>query len=110
MDGDFENRGEAGFSGNFRLKDVEEKQNILKDRLLLIGQNLIETKEETSEKIIELKRDVGVLKEEIEKIKSFLDLVSSEMGKFARRDDLEILKKQAKMFQPLEFMKRHKEE
>ena len=104
MDGDYQ-------QGNFRLKDVEEKQNILKDRLLLIGQNLIDTKEETSDRLIELKKDVEVLKEEVEKIKSFLDLVSSEMGKFAKKEDLEILKKQAKMFQPLEFLKKsHKEE
>ena len=88
----------------------EGLQNILKDRLLLIGQNLIDTKEETSEKIIGLKKDVEKLKDDVEKIKTFLDLVSSEMGKFARKDDLEILKKQAKMFQPLEFIKKHKEE
>lgn len=103
MDGDYQ-------QGNFRLKDVEEKQNILKDRLLLIGQNLIDTKEETSDRLIELKKDVEVLKEEVEKIKSFLDLVSSEMGKFAKKEDLEILKKQAKMFQPLEFIRKHREE
>lgn len=92
---------QTNFQGNFRLKDVEEKQNILKDRLLLIGQNLIETKEETSERIIEIKKDVEKMKNDLEKIKSFLDLISVEMGKFARKDDLEILKKQARMFQPL---------
>ena len=27
---------------NFGLRDIEEKQRILKDRLILIGQNLIE--------------------------------------------------------------------
>ena len=100
MDGD-NYTPQTNFSGNFRLKDVEEKQNILKDRLLLIGQNLIETKEETSEKILGLRKDMEKMKNDVEKIKSFLDLVSSEMGKFARKDDLEILKKQARMFQPL---------
>ena len=100
MDGD-NYAPQTNFSGNFRLKDIEEKQNILKDRLLLIGQNLIETKEETSDRILELRKDMEKIKNDVEKIKSFLDLVSSEMGKFARKDDLEILKKQARMFQPL---------
>ena len=100
MDGD-NYTPQTNFSGNFRLKDIEEKQNILKDRLLLIGQNLIETKEETSERILEIRKDMEKMKNDVEKIKSFLDLVSSEMGKFARKDDLEILKKQARMFQPL---------
>ena len=66
MDGDYP-------QGNFRLKDVEEKQNILKDRLLLIGQNLIDTKEETSDRLIELKKDVEVLKEEVEKIMPLME-------------------------------------
>jgi len=92
---------QTNFSGNFRLKDIEEKQNILKDRLLLIGQNLIETKEETSSGILEIRKDIEKMKNDVEKIKIFLDLVSSEMGKFARKEDLEILKKQARMFQPL---------
>ncbi len=92
---------------NSRIKDLEEKQNLLKDRLLLIGHNLIETKEEDSKKITELKKDVEGLKEEIRKMKNFLEMVSEELSKFARRDDLEILTKQAKMFKPLDLIKRN---
>ena len=95
--------------GNFRLKDLEEKQNILRDRLLLIGQNLIETKDEHSGRILEMKKDLEFLKQDVEKIKSFLEVISSELSKCARKDDLEILKKQAKMFQPLEFVRRRSE-
>ncbi len=91
---------------NSKVKDIEEKQNILKDRLLLIGQNLIETKEETGEKITELRKDVETIKDEIERMKSFLETVSDEMSKFARKDDLAILSKQAKMFQPLDFVRK----
>jgi len=90
---------------NIRTKDLEEKQSILKDRLLLIGKNLIRTKETTSEKIIELKKEVELMKQDIEKIKNFLETISGEFSKFARKDDLEILSKQARMFQPLELSK-----
>ena len=41
-----------------------------------------------------------------EKIKSFLEIIYGELGKFARKDDLEILSKQAKMFQPLDFVRK----
>ena len=34
---------------NTRVRDIEEKQRILKNRILLIGQNLIETKEKNDE-------------------------------------------------------------
>ena len=50
--------------------------------------------------------EIEKIKSEIEKIKIFLEFASSEIGKLARKDDLEILKKQAKMFQPLEFANR----
>ena len=93
------------YSG-LRIKDLEEKQNILKDRLLLIGQNLVDFREENSEKMIELKKDIELIKQDVERIKSFIEIVSSELGKFAKKDDLEILKKQAKMFQPLEFVRK----
>src|SRR3989344_5658303 len=104
MAGEFQERGVS--REILKLRDVEEKQNILKERLLLIGQNLIDTKEETSDKINEIKKDVDSLKDDVDRIKSFLDLISGEMSKFAKKDDIEILKKQAKMFQPLEFVRK----
>jgi archaellum component FlaC len=103
--------GDYGYSDPYsssKIKDLEEKQNLLKDRLILIGENLIETKEEDSKKITELKRDVETIKEEIRKMKRFLEMVSEELSKFARKEDLEILSKQAKMFQPLNLIKRTK--
>ncbi len=99
---------EGGYSGQIsgetiKIRDLEEKQRILKDRLLLIGQNLIDTKEQHNGKIIDLKKDVEIIKNDVEKIKSFLETISGEFSKFARKEDVEILSKQAKMFQPLEF-------
>lgn len=87
-----------------RLKDLEEKQRMLKERLLLIGGNFIEIKEETDKKILEIKKDVEAIKQNTNRLSSFLETASKEFSKFARKDDLEILSKQAKMFQPLEFV------
>ncbi len=94
------------FSSEFstKLHDLEEKQKMLKDRLLLIGQNLVETKEKTSEDILEIKRDLEVIKTTMARLVSFLETASQEFSKFARKEDLEILSKQAKMFQPLNFV------
>ncbi len=91
---------------NVKLRDIEEKQRILKDRLLLIGQNLIETKERQEQKILDIKKSVEQIKQDMVRIKSFLETASSEFSKFAKKEDLEILAKQAKMFQPLEFVRK----
>ncbi len=88
-----------GFS-NLQLSDLEEKHGILRDRLLLIGKNLVETKEDTGSKILEIKKDLEAMKHDIERIKSFIDSVSSQIGKLAKKEDLEILARQLKMFRP----------
>jgi len=93
-----------------KMRDTEDKQRIMKDRLLLIGQNLVEMKDSTSKKILELKKDVETMKQNIERLSSFLETVSSEFSKFAKKEDLEILTKQAKMFQPLEFVRKRDSE
>ena len=104
--------GDEGSYGQFynepgvRMKDLEEKQRVLKDRVLLIGKNLIEIRETLSEGALEMKREVEEMKREVEKMKGFLETVSGDFSKFARKEDLEILSKQAKMFQPLEFIKK----
>ncbi|KHO48534.1 hypothetical protein J4412_00945 [Candidatus Pacearchaeota archaeon] len=90
-------------SPEINLMDLEERQRIVKDRLILIGQNLIDFKEKNEEEILEIKKDLEFLKRNVEKIKDFIETISSEFQKFAKKEDLEILKKQAKMFQPLEF-------
>lgn len=103
---------ETDYSGYYepnplsKIKDIEDKQNLLKDRLLLIGQNLIETKEEHEKKLTDLRKDLEIIKNDIERMKNFIRTISDEMSKFARKEDLEILSKQAKMFQPLDFVRR----
>lgn len=83
-----------------RLKDLEEKQKILKDRILLIGENLIDFKEKNDKRFLELKKDIEELKQKMSRISSFIETISGEFNKFARKDDLEILAKQVRLFQP----------
>lgn len=93
------------YSG-MNLFDLEEKQRVIKDRLILVGQNLIDFKEESEKEILEIKKDVESMKHLLEKIKNLIETISEEISGFAKKEDLDILKKQAKMFQPLEFVKK----
>ena len=90
---------------NIKIRDLEEKQRILKDRLLLVGKNLIEIKEKNNQDILGIKKNIEIIKQSVERTISFLETASGEFSKFARKEDLEILSKQAKMFQPLEFVR-----
>lgn len=89
-----------------KMSDLEERQNVMRDRLLLIGQNLIETKDKMNSDVTELKKNMEIMKRNMEKMLSFLEDASEEFPKFAKKEDLDILTKQAKMFQPLEFVRK----
>jgi len=101
-EGDYENQYFTETST--KVRDLEEKQRIIKDRILLIGQNLIEMKEDVHTNFLEIKKDIEIMKRDIERLKSFFETASGEFSKFAKKEELEVLSKQAKMFQPLEFV------
>ena len=87
-----------------KIRDIESKQRILKDKLTLVGDNLIEFKEKVFLENIEMKKNIEKLNESMKRMISFLESASSEFSKFARKDDVEILVKQAKMFQPMDLV------
>jgi hypothetical protein len=89
-----------------KVRDLEEKQRIIKDRILLVGQNLIEMKEDIHTTFLDIKKDIEMMKRDIERLKSFFETASGEFSKFAKKEELDVLAKQAKMFQPLELVTR----
>ncbi len=76
------------------IRDVEEKQKLLKERLLLVGKSLIETREKSFLEMQEMKKLVSQLKSENEQIKSFLQRVAEKVDTSARKEDLMILQRQ----------------
>jgi hypothetical protein len=88
---------------NVKLRDIEEKQNLIKDRILLIGENLISEKTETEAEIIKLKTQLKNLSSDVHKIKLAIQRLIESQSNFARKGELEILERQFKMFEPLEF-------
>ena len=86
-----------------KLRDLEESQNLSKERLLLIGQNLVEWQEKTHKKMTELRKTVQELTSELTRVKSVVQTLSEEISKSARKEELAILERQYKMFSPLEF-------
>ena len=90
---------------NSKISGLEERQLILKNRMLLIGDDLIEIKRSTNKEILEIKQSIEKVNQKIKKINQLLNDSLEEFPKFAKKRDLDILIKQAKMFQPLESTK-----
>jgi hypothetical protein len=88
---------------NTKLIDLEEKERLLKDRVLLIGSSFVESRDEIEKELTELKIGMQETKQNILKIKDSLQRIAEELDNKARKSDFELLRKQAKMFQPLEL-------
>jgi len=86
-----------------RLNEVEEKQRLIKDRALLIGKNLITTKEDYEGQFSEIKKKVTNIETEVKNLKKLNKRIIEELGNLARKNEVAVLQKQMKMFQPLEL-------
>jgi hypothetical protein len=80
-----------------RVRDIEDKLRLLKDRVLLIGQSFIEEKEKSSEDIREIKKNLSKTQAEQERIKEILERITEQLSSVARKEELLILQRQLDM-------------
>jgi len=85
-----------------RLNEIEEKQRLIKNRAMLIGENLISTKEDFLKLESQFKKQLNQINLEITSMKQLMTRIVNEMSNFARKPEIEILERQMKMFQPLD--------
>jgi tRNA G18 (ribose-2'-O)-methylase SpoU len=81
-----------------RLKDIEEKQRLLRDRVLLIGKNIVEDRESMIKEIDEIKKLLAKTREENIKIQDFLKKVADQLSESARKEEIMILQRQLDLF------------
>jgi hypothetical protein len=81
-----------------KIRDIEEKLRLVKDRLLLIGQTHIEEREKSFAEIQDLKTTVLTLKKENMRISEVLKRVTEQLASTARSEDLAILQRQLDLF------------
>src|SRR3989338_5412580 len=94
---------QENYSESMRVRDLEERQKLLKDRVLLLGENLEDIRGEVLRELSSAKKDVERLKDDVERLKDIIKRMSEEIDGKERREDLAILQKQAKMFDPLKL-------
>ncbi len=90
---------------NTRLREIEERSRVLRERVLLLGKNLISIKQKTEEQMQELKKQNTKLQQELEKTHSIIKNISEESGKFVRKQETMKIERMLKDFQPLEFVR-----
>ena len=89
---------------NTRIRILEGKYNLTRERMLLINQNMIDHYKTLNEEIRTVKKDLKEIKEIMETIKETNASMIKEMSFFARKDQLKVLEKYINMWNPLNFI------
>jgi hypothetical protein len=91
---------------NIRINDLEEKNNNIREKINLISKNFIILKEDLEERIERIEKDHLIIKNELDKIKRSIINLSEESEKWIRRDEIILIERMLKDFQPIEFIRK----
>jgi len=91
---------------NTRLRDIDERSRLIRERVLLLGKNLISSKQSTEDELREIKKGNLEIKQTLDKLKKVSNSLLTEFNKFVKRDEMVMVERMLKDFQPLEFMRK----
>ena len=77
-----------------RLRDLEDEQRILKDRIVLVGETLIEERSRNVTDIQHMKNTLSGVKEENDRMKAVLQRVTELLPALSRKEELSIVQRQ----------------
>ncbi|MBI2109838.1 hypothetical protein HYT58_01540 [Candidatus Woesearchaeota archaeon] len=86
-----------------RLRSLENKYNLITERLLVINKNMIDEYKILTKEINSNNSEIRELKTEIEKLKSTMHDLLSELEYFAKKEDVKVLEKYINLWDPLKF-------
>jgi hypothetical protein len=95
-----EEYGQQGYGDRFfveintRIRDLEEKQRLLKDRMMLISESFVRSREKNFDEIQEMKKTVERLKIDNHRMKELLLRMGEGVNRSARKEELMILQRQ----------------
>ena len=91
---------------NTRLRDTDERSRLIRERVLLLGKNLISSRQDLEDELKEIKKENQEIKKDLDKVKKVSNALLSEFNKFVKRDEILLVERMLKDFQPLEFMRK----
>ena len=89
---------QPSLDSNIRIRDLEERDRLLRDRVLLLGQSLIEERDKSFKEIQEIKSSLIVLREETNRLKELMQRMAEQITQMARKEELIILQRQFDLF------------
>ena len=91
---------------NTRLRDISERNRLIRERVLLLGKNLISSRQSTEDDIKEIKKENLKINKTLDKLTKLSNSLLTEFNKFVKREEIILIERMLKDFQPLEFMRK----
>ena len=91
---------------NTRLRDIDERSRLIRERVLLLGKNLISSRQNVEDELKVIKKENLEIKKTLDKLKKVSNSLLTEFNKFVKREELILVERMLKDFQPLEFMRK----
>lgn len=88
-----------------KIADIEGKYEMLRERMLLSNESFLKTRDNVNKEVRILKDEIREIKDEIEKIKETIQHLLTETDNYARKEELRILERYIKIWEPLKFVK-----
>jgi hypothetical protein len=88
-----------------KINDLEERHNLLKEKVLLLGQSFLKDGDRVNKEMSLMKSDIRDLKLDLERVKDGVQHILEETADFARKEELGVLEKYMKVWEPLKFVK-----
>jgi len=89
-----------------RLRTLEGRYNLLRDRVLVVNNNLIEQYKKTVTEVKSVNDDIKEIKSDLFKIKEAMRHLLSELELFAKKDDVKYLEKYINLWDPMKLVTR----
>lgn len=89
-----------------RMREMEERTSSLKERLQLINTNMIDSKEEIEQRVLAIEKQNTTIAADMKKINNSIQNLLGETNNFVRKDEIILVERMLKDFQPLEFARR----
>ncbi len=91
-------------SADERVRVLESRYSLMRDRLFLINQNMVTEYRKLNKEIKFVDDELKDIKKEFSEIKSLLRNILDGMQNFAKKEDVKVVEKYMQWINPLNFM------
>jgi len=95
---------QQGFDAIERARILESKYKNLRERILIVNQNMVQGYKNSSTEIKFLNNNINELKKDMFEIKENIHKLIHDLQFFASKQDLKVLEKYINMWDPLNFV------